>query len=359
MMDVLLKAGHEVTLYTIEKTGWGPVEANWGVECKPREVWHLKDQRYTRLPLIRWPLLLILYLNLLVKAAKKRNYISLNNYGEVLPLFTDVSYIHSLPLSLSTNENPYAIPLWSVVKPLYQALLRIFSGHFSGFVLTNSKYNASKIKLPPQSHIVVLYPPVDHHETPHKPKTPSTLTASRVSKSKNLEIIPRIAKLVTAHCEFRLCLTTSLQDEASITPLRGPHITINKNPSKKRLNQLRQTSTIYLSTQPTEAYGLSLLEAMDAGCIPVVPRDGGPWHDILEEQQGKVGYAYNTPEEAAKQINKILNDAVLSEKLREAAKQRTRQYQGPSFSTNLLQLLTAIHAHKQRMCNQPTESRRT
>lgn len=359
MMDALTTAGHDITLYTIEKTEWKPIEANWGLKRRPREIWHLKDRRYLRLPLVKWPICLILYLNLLVKAAKKRNHISLNNYGEVLPLFTDISYIHSVPLSTSMGKNPYDIPLWVMVKPLYSTLLRIFTGYYSGLILTNSKYNASKIQIPARPHIVVLYSPVDHHEYPRATKTPSTLTASRISKGKNLEIIPKIATLVTTDCEFRLCVTTKPQDEAMITSLRGPRITLTKNPSKKQLEKLRLTSTIYLSTQPTEAYGLSILEAMDAGCIPVVPRDGGPWRDILEEQQGKVGYAYDTPEEAANQIDKILTDDTLAGNLREAAIQRARQYKGSSFNIILLRLLTTIYANKQRMCNRPTKDRRT
>ena len=316
------------------------------------------DRRSFRLPLVRWPIFLVLYLNLLVKAAKKRDHVSLNNYGEVLPLFADVFYVHSRPLSTSANENPFAIPLWSLMKPLYRALLCIFSSHFSGLILTNSRYNEGKIEAPPRSQIIILYPPVDNNETVLIHKTPSTLTASRLSRSQNLEIIPRIAALVTARCEFNLCLSSSY-DEAKIASLRGSSIIITLDPTLDRLKQLRQTSTIYLSTQPTETFGLSILEAMDVGCIPVVPRDGGPWHDILEEQQGIIGYAYRTPEEAAKQIDKILNDAPLAEKLGEAARQRARQYQGPTFSTNLLRVLTAVHARKTKMCNQLTGKRRT
>lgn len=36
-----------------------------------------------------------------------------------------------------------------------------------------------------------------------------------------------------------------------------------------------------------EAFGIAIVEAMSLGCVPVVLRAGGPWHDILGDTQGK------------------------------------------------------------------------
>jgi len=155
--------------------------------------------------------------------------------------------------------------------------------------MTNSKYNADKIKAHTKKRIIIAYPPVDDNETSSIPKKPSILNASRLSRSKNLDIIPKIASQVTARCEFNLCITTRNPETAMISHLQGSNITITQNPSKEHLKHLFQTSAIYLSTQSTEAFGLSILEAMSAGCIPLVPRDGGPWYDILDEKQGEVG----------------------------------------------------------------------
>ncbi len=348
MMEALFGVGHDVTLYTIEKTNWKPIETSWGMHQRPREVWCLRNKQYPWISLIRWPLLLILYVRLLVKAAKKRSHVSLNNYGEVLPLFADVSYVHSLPLSASINENPFSIPLWGAVKPLYQAMLRIFSHYSSGLILTNSRYNAGKINTPRRSRVLVLYPPVDPQKTRDSTKTPTILTISRLSRSKNLTIIPKIARLVTTSCEFNVCLSTDESDPADITLLQGPNIKIYQNQRASTLTQLRQASMIYLSTQPTEAFGLSIIEAMGEGCIPLVPKDGGPWHDILEEKQGEAGFAYETPAEAAKLIDKILNDTRLAEKTAKATRIRSRKYQGPTFNSNLLRLLESVNVGKTR-----------
>ena len=41
-----------------------------------------------------------------------------------------------------------------------------------------------------------------------------------------------------------------------------------------------------------ENYGISVIEAISYGLIPIIPKSGGPWIDIIEE--GKYGYGYES-----------------------------------------------------------------
>ena len=45
---------------------------------------------------------------------------------------------------------------------------------------------------------------------------------------------------------------------------------------------------------------------MAAGAVPVVPRSGAPWHDIIE--YGKYGIGYSSSEELIKAVKYLLND---------------------------------------------------
>jgi glycosyltransferase involved in cell wall biosynthesis len=134
--------------------------------------------------------------------------------------------------------------------------------------------------------------------------------------------------------------------KATTKHLLAPNVTIIENPPKRQLRQLYRTSTIYLSTQPTEAFGLSIIEAMSGGCIPLVPRDGGPWHDILDEKPGEAGYSFETPSEAGKHIDNILNNENLARKLSQAAKQRAKKFQGDHFEKTLPHILAEIYSLK-------------
>lgn len=347
MIEALIDAGHEVSLYTIDKTNWAAIDENWGPTRRPVELWHIKRRRLLAVGPVKWALFLVSYLNLLARAAKKRGSISLNNYGEIFPLFTTVSYVHASPLfSASKLENPYRIPLWAIGRPLYLLLLRTLSSRVSSLILTNSKYNASRIA-PKISSPVVLYPPIDHQETLRQLKRASVLTASRLSKTKNLDIIPRIASMTGVDCIFYVALTTGVEGAKEVTLLKGlraPNTRLLLNPTRGELRGLRQSSAVYLSTQPTEALGLSVLEAMDAGCVPIVPKDGGPWRDILEEKQGVVGYAFETCAEAAAQIDRVLSDHELRGELSDAARRRASSFRMDTFATRLLKILTHLDA---------------
>ena len=57
-----------------------------------------------------------------------------------------------------------------------------------------------------------------------------------------------------------------------------------------------------------ENYGISILEAMAYGLVPVVPESGGPWEDIIEH--GKYGYGFISTDEAVEQIKNIDFDIV-------------------------------------------------
>lgn len=65
---------------------------------------------------------------------------------------------------------------------------------------------------------------------------------------------------------------------------------------------------------------MAIVEVMAAGCIPVVPRSGGPWIDILERRQGVRGFAFTSVTEAAEYIDLILSDRELRMELARRAK---------------------------------------
>ncbi|MCK4438845.1 glycosyltransferase, partial [Candidatus Bathyarchaeota archaeon] len=111
------------------------------------------------------------------------------------------------------------------------------------------------------------------------------------------------------------------------------------NPRRDEIIGLMKESSVYLSTQPNEAFGMAVLEAMSAGCVPVVYRDGGPWHDILCARNGEVGYGYTTGEEAAGCIADVLSDEGLRELLRMNAVRRANEFTRERFRDGLIRIV--------------------
>ena len=83
---------------------------------------------------------------------------------------------------------------------------------------------------------------------------------------------------------------------------------IKANINEQDKLKLLKKASIYIHLNRREHYGISILEAMSYGLVPVVPESGGPWEDITEH--GRYGYGFNTIDEAVEQIKNIDFDIV-------------------------------------------------
>ncbi len=109
-----------------------------------------------------------------------------------------------------------------------------------------------------------------------------------------------------------------------------------------------KASSIYLSTQPTEAFGMSIVEAMSQGSIPLVNRSGGPWTDILSKKNGEYGYSYRTEVQAAQKIRYLLTHEKDKQEISRKAMERSRLFDEKNFSQRLARLIGKFSKYKRR-----------
>jgi glycosyltransferase involved in cell wall biosynthesis len=89
----------------------------------------------------------------------------------------------------------------------------------------------------------------------------------------------------------------------------------------------------------SEHFGITTVEAMAAGCVPVVIAKGGQPEIV---QHGKNGYLWNNLEELKSYTNKLISDANLCQNLSASAVNDSRRYSVENFHSNLLSLLDNI-----------------
>ncbi len=89
-----------------------------------------------------------------------------------------------------------------------------------------------------------------------------------------------------------------------IRALRGgvKNIDVMPDIDEKTKEELYKHASIYLHFRRNENFGIAVLDAIATATIPIVPRTGGPWTDIVEE--GKYGLGYTNTEEIPQLINK-------------------------------------------------------
>ncbi len=84
------------------------------------------------------------------------------------------------------------------------------------------------------------------------------------------------------------------------------HVKFIVNPSLAEAYSVLGRSKVFIHGKPHEPFGIVVVEAMAMGAVPIVPRSGGPWYDIVEA--GKYGFGYDTVNEAVDAARRILSN---------------------------------------------------
>ncbi|HCV43021.1 MAG TPA: hypothetical protein DGH68_06020, partial [Bacteroidetes bacterium] len=89
----------------------------------------------------------------------------------------------------------------------------------------------------------------------------------------------------------------------------------------------------------TEHFGMSTVEAMSAGCVPVVVNKGGQKEIV---SHGKSGYLWNTLDELIEHTASLVSDANRRETRRIHARQRSHDFGRQQFSSRLISLFNQL-----------------
>jgi glycosyltransferase involved in cell wall biosynthesis len=228
--------------------------------------------------------------------------------------WTQVSYIHypylnraafrsSFPYLLNPRINQAAtVPEVVLEKNLIDYKKRL--------VIANSYYTAHEVEAFSKKPVEVIYPPFASNiseigkTVAKNPEENLVVTTSRLDSNKLLERIPLIAKQTDKSIHFavigRLYNQPVLDYLQSVVKKLGveDRVRFYPNASAKHKIELLKRAKIYLHTMVGEHFGISIVEAMALGCIPVVHNSGGMVEFVPEQ------YRYDTVSGAAERIRR-------------------------------------------------------
>jgi glycosyltransferase involved in cell wall biosynthesis len=198
----------------------------------------------------------------------------------------------------------------------FRTLLKHFSksSHFkSKIAMACSKFSAQQIEEATGHKVEVLYPPVSDffkatNDSYENSRSNLVVTVSRFSKEKRLELVPEIAKLSPPNTSFIVvgaCRSAEalLHVQSSIRNLGvEKNVRLMPNTSRRELRRLLRKAKVYLHTGENEPFGVSIVEAMSSGCIPIVPDSGGPKEFVPEQ------FRYESVDEAACLIESCMSE---------------------------------------------------
>ena len=230
----------------------------------------------------------------------------------------------------------------------------------AGLIVANSKFTQKIIREFLGKKALVINPPVAASKirswAKNEKRENKVVTISRFRSAKRLEVIPMIASYVR-DIGFNVVGIADKESEQYVEKLLEEikrlglekQVFVFKNKQYGFTLSALSTAKAYLHTQKTEAFGMAIVESMAAGCVPIVPRTGGPWIDILNCQEGQYGFSYRNPKEAAEKIKMVLHDEKLRSKIAVRAIERSMVFDSSNFEKKLLNivesgLLRKIHS---------------
>jgi alpha-1,2-mannosyltransferase len=268
----------------------------------------------------------------------------INTHGNALP-YSGISkvpymiYLHFPTLLIRSPEYmnlKYQNSLfWKAYLKPYQVMLGRLSKKAirkSKLILTNSEFSRNAIKkLYPDSDPQILYPPVDvdrfspAFQSPTVAGSRQVLVVSRLSPEKQVENAVRAAAKLPPDIKFHITGSLVPSNRGYFKMLKkmvrdrglDGRISIQPNATNQELMHAMSDSSVYLHTMVGEHFGVSIIEAMAAGLVPIVPSYGGCSEIVPSD------YQYDTIEEAAARIEKNIaeSSAATRQQMHDAATQ--------------------------------------
>lgn len=348
-IKALRSMGIDVELETVEKPDMALITKAYG------ESAGLDIKKISRLDLLR-------------KDKDQQHDLTINTHGDMLPYFREnftkknsIVYCHypivvnrmdpSDPTYPNTLHNmcfsgyplEYSMKFFAEARSSYWKMMK------NSTVLTNSEFSRESIFQEFGVDSTVIPPPVDvdtfrDAALSSDARSDSVLVVSRFHPSKKLKNAIRLAKLLKQNkiCKYvTIAGNMSPADSAYFNHLNnlvtqlglGDFVKFEVNVNLERLIELMRVAKVYFHPMPGEPFGISTVEAMSAGLIPVVPDIGGHAEFVPSK------YHFNSLDQAVEVVARAL-DAPESERMQ--ISHSTQKYSTASYVKKFQQTVTEV-----------------
>ena len=209
-----------------------------------------------------------------------------------------------------------------------------------GLVLAISEYSKLHLDKEWKRPSTLVYPSCNM--VPTKAKRNRVVTTARTIPEKRLELFWKVAELCPEY-EFVMLLTNDLRFREytsklySQIPANG---SIVSNPRKDVYHNILGESKVYLHMMVGEHFGITIVEAMSASCVPIVHDSGGP-REIVDAE---TGFRWQKFEEIPIMVRDAMNRSPSA-----AARQRAETFSIDVFQKKLSSIFSGLQERNRRL----------
>lgn len=202
----------------------------------------------------------------------------------------------------------------------------------SNSLFTISKYLQKELKETFDQNSKVIHNGINydliHHDKSVLNTTPTITIVMRGTAMKGDWLLIDILKKLN-HLNTPLQVNLVSIDSKILLPQISSNIQVNTlygPQDRNTIYQLLQQSDFYIDTSLSEGFGLTALEAMAAGCIPIVSDSLGINEYIKNNENGIIVKEINNSTTYIQKIKKLLSDSLLTQKLIKGALATAKSY---------------------------------
>ena len=230
-------------------------------------------------------------------------------------------------------------------------------------ILANSAFTATWLRRYWDADSDVLYPPVDTTSFAPGDKQPIILSIGRFfvgGHSKRQDVLVKAFRTLIAGgtADWQLHLVGNVGDRpvdqayfAQVQALaEGLPVTLHANADFATLRELSAQASLYwhaagfgvneeMEPFRVEHFGISVVEAMAAGAVPLAVGKGGVTEIITP---GETGILWNTPAELVAATRQLIEDPKLRARLSAAAQERSKEFSQQRYGDAMQQIIRQV-----------------
>ncbi len=298
----LIERGNEVEVACLERCAYS--------EKKLPQSGDIDGIRVARMPFIDLKYYKIAP-SVLAKA-KDVDIVHVHGVGFFSDFLALTKFLHKKPVVVSTHGGIFHTDDLGFLKKIYFNLVQRFVLSFADNVLAVSIGDLKAFrKICPKAELLENGVELSGFRAGKKTGG-AFLFVGRFSKNKKVENLLRAFAELGAKSKFRLIVAGTdwehLLSSYKKTTQRlgiGEKVEFVLNPSHEALKKVYSSSEFFVSASEHEGFGLSLVEAMASGCIPVVQANES-FSNIVQDGKSGIIVDYANAQGAAEKISKAL-----------------------------------------------------
>jgi len=290
----------------------------------------------------------LLYQRLIYHWLRIRKAVSRDSFDIVLST-QDIGYVPSThaPVIQYCYFPEYFSHLQTGSSPVWRLYYRPASTYYRnrvrrvGILLSVSDFTRGFVAKKWERDSKTVYPPCpveDYSEfTNVKSRENLVVTIGRIVPEKRFHLFIELARIVP---RTRFVAIGSLSDETSayydqLKKSAPENVSFVLSPLRK-VRDILGRAIAYVHCAENEHFGITIVEAMAAGCVPIVHDSGGPKEIVTSD----VGFRWSNLSVAARQIVMLAENDSLRRELSAAASVRARQFRPEVFESEMTRILT-------------------